>query len=400
MAGVLHCDDTRHMRNALTAMGIEVEEAGPTSLTVRGGVSRLRAPEKELFIGNSGTSVRFLTALAALVPGKVTFVGDEHMAKRPIADLVGALQQMGVPVECATGCPPLTVDGGAGLPGGKVTMNGTKSSQYFSALMLSGGHGKAPMDIQVDGTLVSLPYVKMTMQMVSDFGGSVTHNEEQNSFTVHPVALAAGSEPAADLTYTIEPDASSASYPFAFAAATGSTITVPNLTGASIQGDYGFVAVLKDAGCTVSVSDNSTTVTGPALAAGASLSGIEVDMHHISDTVMSLAAIAPLCSGPVLIKNVANIRIKETDRLEATVNELRRLGQDVEHGDDWIKILPGKPVTPADVQCYADHRMAMAFAILGMARPGVTITDPACTAKTYPEFWKDLAAIAKPNTAA
>jgi len=382
--GVLHSDDTRHMRNALSEMGIDIEDTSPTSLRIKGGMSRLKAPSSAIFIGNSGTSVRFLAAFAALVDGDVTFFGDEHMAKRPIKDLVDALEQMGVDVDCPSGCPPITIKG-HGLPGGKLSMSGTKSSQYFSALMLSGSHARKDIHIQVKGTLVSLPYVKMTIKMVEEFGGKVTHDEMNNSFVIKSIKKHTGP---AVMTFDIEPDASSASYPFAFAAATGCAVTVPRLTSSSLQGDYGFVSVLAKLGCTVKEDADGTTVIGPSKSKR--LSGIEIDMFHISDTVMTLAAIAPLCSKPVLIKNIANIRIKETDRLEATVTELKRLGQKVEFGDDWLKIIPGESLVPAEIQCYADHRMAMSFAILGLVVPGITITDPACTSKTYPGFWKDL----------
>jgi 3-phosphoshikimate 1-carboxyvinyltransferase len=172
LKGVLHSDDSRHMRNALVAMGIAIEEVGPTSLKVIGGIQRLRVPEKELFIGNSGTSVRFLCAFCCLVPGDVTMVGDEHMAKRPLGDLKGALEQMGVEVECPTGCPPVTIKG-TGLPGGKVSMPGNKSSQYFSALMLSGGFAQEDIAIQVEGTLVSLPYVQSTFPLAAPFPGPI-----------------------------------------------------------------------------------------------------------------------------------------------------------------------------------------------------------------------------------
>lgn len=395
LRGCLHSDDTKHMRNALVAMGIEIEVDG-TTLKVHGGVSKLRAPSSDVFIGNSGTSVRFLTGLAALVPGDVTFVGDKYMAVRPLGDLVSALRQLGVEVDCPTGCPPLTVHGKGGLEGGRVTMNGSKSSQYFSALMLMGSYAKGPMEIQVEGTLVSLPYVKMTMQMVEDFGGRIEHHEESNSFTVHVRAEPEAADEEADKeatrekVYVVEPDASTASYPFALAAATGSKIEVPAINEKSIQGDFGFVRVLEKMGCKVTTSEDGTIVEGPPKG---ELQGVDMDMHHISDTVMSLAAIAPLCKGEVKITNVANIRIKETDRLEATVNELKRLGQDVESGDDWLIIKPGKPIQPASIDCYGDHRMAMSFGILGKAVPGVTITDPDCTAKTYPEFFKDLDAL-------
>jgi|EP01047_Picozoa_sp_COSAG01_P013097 3-phosphoshikimate 1-carboxyvinyltransferase len=385
--GVLHSDDTRHMTNALRKMGVEIEVQGPTTVVVRGGRSRLRAPPagESLFIGNSGTTVRFLAAFAALVPGTVTFTGDEHMAKRPISDLVDALTALGVEVECASGCPPLTVHG-RGFPAGSVAIPGTKSSQYFSALLLSAGLAAGPVSISVVGELVSRPYVRMTIQMVQDFGGQIEETSE-GGFRVQPVP--GGSYACQGGVCEIEPDASSASYPFAVAAATRSTIRVPSLNARSLQGDYAFVDILAQMGCGVTKHADWTEVSGPPQ--GQPLKGLDVDMHHISDTVMTLAALAPLCAGPTTIRNVANIRIKETDRLVAIVNELRRLGQGVEHGEDWLTITPKLPVRPAEVECYADHRIAMAFAVLGTAVPGVTITDPGCTAKTYPAFFADLA---------
>jgi 3-phosphoshikimate 1-carboxyvinyltransferase len=186
------------------------------------------------------------------------------------------------------------------------------------------------------------------------------------------------------LDYYIEPDASSASYAFATAAVTGLSVLVPGLGTSALQGDYGFVDLLEQAGARVERSQNETRVTGTG-----PLRGLDVDMHHISDTVMTLAAIAPLAQGPTRIRNVANIRIKETDRLLATVNELRRLGQEVTHGEDWLHIEP-RPVTPAIVRSYSDHRMAMSFAVLGLMRPGVSIEDPSCVAKTYPGYWDAL----------
>lgn len=385
LEGVLHSDDTRHMRSALEAMGIGIQDAGPETLVVQGGRHRLRAPERELFIGNSGTTVRFLAALACLVPGEVVLVGDEHMAKRPIADLVDGLRQLGADVECATGCPPLRIRGGR-LKGGTLTMRGDRSSQYFSAVMMAGPLAESAIDLRIAGELVSRPYVEITRRMVADFGGRI--DEAAGGFTVHP---SSGYRPHG---YRIEPDASSASYPFALAAAAGGAITVPGLGEGALQGDYRFVELLEQAGARVSKQADATTVRSDGR-----LRGIDVDMHHISDTVMTLAAIAPLFDGPTTIRNVANIRIKETDRLAATVAELRRLGQEVTHGDDWLRIEP-RPLTPALVHSYSDHRMAMSFAILGLCRPGITIENPACVAKTYPTFWEDVARCSRAGGAA
>lgn len=380
LRGVLHSDDTRHMREALSEMGIEITDIDATTLEVKGGRSRLRAPAKDIFIGNSGTTVRFLTAFAALVPGKVTLVGDEHMQKRPVMDLVEGLRQLGVRIECETGCPPLTIHGGK-LPGGKVTMPGNKSSQYFSALLMAAQCAESDLTVEATGDLVSRPYIDITLSMMRDFGAQVSGDAAgrgESSFTIPARGAYLARE------YVIEPDASSASYAFATAAATGVPVHVPSLAVGALQGDYQFTELLKQIGCDVEVLSDETRIKRAR-----PLSAIDVDMFHISDTVMTLAALAPLCKGKTTIRNVYNIRIKETDRLLATVNELRRLGQKVESGEDWLSIEPA-PLTPDVVRSYSDHRMAMSFAILGLARPGVQIETPSCVAKTYPTFWDDL----------
>ncbi len=376
LEGVLHSDDTRHMRTALSALGIPITEAGPTTLVVQGGRGRLTAPKEPLFVGNSGTTVRFLTALACLVPGSVTLVGDEAMARRPIQDLVDGLRQLGVQVDCATGCPPITVHGGR-LAGGTLSMRGDRSSQYFSALLMAASLAEAEVTVDIAGTLVSRPYVDITRRMIADFGGNVDSTERGFRIAPRPSYVAR--------SYRIEPDASSASYPFALAAVSGGRVTVPGLGLHALQGDYAFLDVLARVGAKVEKRETESTVTGTA-----SLSGLSVDMYDISDTVMTLAAIAPRLNGRTRIFNVANIRIKETDRLLATVNELRRLGQNVSHGEDWLEVEPAQ-VSSAVVECYADHRMAMSFAVLGAVAGGVQIEDPACVAKTYPGFWQDLA---------
>ncbi len=378
LTGALESDDTRHMRAALTRMGIEIADAPGGTLVVRGGRARLHAPDGPLFVGNSGTTVRFLAAIAALVDGEVTLVGDNAMAKRPIHVLVDGLRALGADVTCPTGCPPLTIRGGR-LRGGRVRMRGDQSSQYFSALLMAAGFADADLEVEIEGSLVSRPYVDITRRMIADFGGDVA--ETPAGFHVRAGRTLRGRG------YAIEPDASSASYPFALAAALGGAVLVPGLGRDAQQGDYAFTTILEQAGAIVTRGETFTRVERLG-----ALRGVDVDMHHISDTVMTLAAIAPLASGATRIRNVANIRIKETDRLAATVIELRRLGQQVTHGADWLAIEPA-PVTPAMVHCYDDHRIAMSFAILGAAAGGVTIEDPACVSKTYPGFFRDLAAI-------
>ena len=305
LTGALESDDTRHMRAALTRLGIDIEDVGPDTLIVRGGRARLHAPDGPLFVGNSGTTVRFLAAVAALVDGDVTLVGDDAMAKRPIQVLVDALRALGVDVTCATGCPPLTIRGGR-LRGGRVRMRGDQSSQYFSALLMAAGFADADLDVDIEGSLVSRPYVDITRRMIADFGGDVA--ETPAGFHVRTGRALRG------LAYAIEPDASSASYPFALAAALGGAVVVPGLGRDAQQGDYAFTTILEQAGALVTRGETSTRVERLG-----ALRGVDVDMHHISDTVMTLAAIAPLAMGSTRIRNVANIRIKETDRLAATV---------------------------------------------------------------------------------
>ncbi len=380
LSGVLRSDDTRHMRVALEALGISITESDPTTWIVDGGRERLRVPSGPLFVGNSGTTVRFLAALAGHVPGPVTLVGDADMARRPIADLVLGLTALGLRVDCATGCPPLTVHGG-GMRGGRVRMRGDSSSQYFSALMMAAAVGEHETVLEVEGSLVSRPYVEISRRMIGAFGGRVddVSGADGTAFRIRTIAAYTAH------SYLVEPDASSASYAFAAAAITGGRITVPGLAASALQGDVAFTDLLEQAGARVERAADSTTITGTGRFAG-----LDVDMHDISDTVMTLAAAAVAADGATRIRNVANIRIKETDRLAATVAELRRLGQDVTHGDDWLRIEP-RAVTPAVVRSYRDHRMAMSFAVLGLVRAGVSIEDPGCVSKTYPRFWDDLA---------
>jgi len=378
LENVLTSDDTEHMRNGLGQLGIGISDGAPGQVIVQGGRSRLRPSPTPLYVGNSGTTVRFLTALASLVPGTTTLVGDAAMALRPLADLVDGLRQLGVAIDCATGAPPVTVHGGR-LPGGRIAMRGDRSSQYFSALLLVAGYAEADLHIDVVGTLVSRPYVEMTARMVRDFGGHI--DSSATGFLIHRTAAYRAR------SYWVEPDASSASYPFALAAAGGHRLVVPRLDASSLQGDYHLVDMLERMGAVVEREATFTAVSGPG---AGRLRGLEADFADISDTVMTVAAIAPLCTTPVVLTGIGNIRIKETDRLLATVTELTRLGCTVSSGADWLRIEPGPP-RAATVHCY--HRMAMSFAVLGAIQGGVTIEDPRCTAKTYPGFWDDLGSL-------
>ncbi len=372
--GALESDDTLHMKRALAALGIDIQSDGD-ALVVRGGVSRLRAAAEPIFVGNSGTTVRFLSALACLVPGDTTLYGDAAMQRRPIQVLVDGLRQLGVRVECASGCPPLTIRGGA-LAGGRLRMQGEQSSQYFSAVLMAAGLASGDVELEIEGELVSRPYVEITRRMIEDFGGRVELT--QRGFLVRARGYRGRS-------YAVEPDASAASYPFALAAASGGRVEVPGLGPGALQGDYAFVELMAALGAEVEKRPSATIVRGTG-----TLRALDVDMRDISDTVMTLAALAPLCSGSTHIRNIANIRIKETDRLAATAAELERLGQAVTTGADWLRVEP-RALRPALVRTYHDHRMAMSFSVLGAISGGVQIEDPSCVAKTYPGFFQDLA---------
>ena len=385
----LFSDDTRYMAAALRALGIEVREDESTrTFWVSGAGGAIPASAAELFVGNSGTTARFLTAMLALGHGDYLVDGLEPMRRRPIEPLLDALRQLGVDARSThgTGCPPLRVRS-AGFAGGSARLSGTESSQYLSALLMVGPLSRNGLEIEIVGDLVSKPYVQLTFASMAAFCATGSH-ENFRRFQVPGGQRYVGTD------YVVEPDASAASYFFALAAATGGRIRVDHLGAGSRQGDLGFVDVLEQMGCTVARASEYTEVWGPHR-----LRGVEVDMQGISDTAQTLAAIAPLADGPTVIRGVAHIRHKETDRIAALTAELLRLGIDVEELPDGLIVRPG-PIRPATVQTYDDHRMAMSFAVLGCAAPGVTIANPDCVAKTFPDFFASLARATRPDSPA
>ncbi len=378
----LFSDDTHYMAASLRDLGIAIQADEATrSFTVEGTGGKIPSSNAELFTGNSGTTARFLTAFLALGHGEFIVDGNERMRERPINPLIDALRQLGVDAESirGTGCPPVRVRAN-GLPGGRVRLPGDRSSQYFSALLMIGPVSEQGIVIDVEGDLVSKPYIDLTADSMRAFGATMT-NDSYRRFIVP------GGQRYHALDYQVEPDASAASYFFALAAVTGGRVRVRNLGANSAQGDARFVDVLEQMGCAVTRGETFIEVHGPA-----SLRGIDVDMNGISDTVQTLAAIAPLATGPVVIRNVGHIRHKETDRIAALVTELRRLGVDVYECPDGLVVRPSK-VQPGHVQTYDDHRMAMSFAILGCVVPGIVIENPACVAKTFPDFFDRLGSV-------
>jgi len=314
------------------------------------------------------------------------------MRERPIEDLLKALRQLGADVQSETqnGCPPVVAHAD-GLPGGRATVRGNISSQFLSGLLMVAPTAADRVRLQVVGELVSQPYVRMTLAVMSAFGVAVEYEDTFSLIFTSQERLGRFVIPAGQTyratRYEIEPDASAASYFFAAAAVTGGQVTVEGLTRESLQGDVAFCNCLEQMGCDVRFDPSSITVTGGPLR------GIDVDMNAISDTVQTLSAVALFADGPTTITGVAHVRHKETDRIHALVTELRKLGAEVAERPDGLDIVPGK-LRPARIETYDDHRMAMSLAVVGLVSPGVVILDPGCTAKTYPRFFDDLAELA------
>ena len=384
LSGALYSDDTRYMAAALNDLGIGVEadEAG-ARFRVRGGGGTFPATRADLFVGNSGTTMRFLTAALPLGRGTYRIDGIPRMRQRPIAPLLNALNALDADAtsEEGSGCPPVRVRAD-GLRGGEVEMSGEQSSQYFSALLMAAPYAREGVTITVAGDLVSKPYMPLTAAVMAAFGVEAELDTAAwRTFRVAPGQRYRGRN------YRIEPDASNASYFFAAAAVTGGRARVNGLGTASTQGDLKFVDVLRAMGAEVEVAADYVEVRGPA---GGALRGVDLDLNAISDTAQTLAAIAPFADGPTTIRGIAHTRLKETDRVAAIATELRRLGQRVEERPDGLTIHPA-PITPADITTYDDHRMAMSFAITGLRAPGVRILVPGCVAKTFPGFFSGLA---------
>ncbi len=383
LRGALDSEDTRVMITGLQALGITIEarDDGET-IIVQGCGGCPPANSADIFVENSGTTIRFLTALVTLAEGCFTLDGIARMRERPIGELALALEQLGAKVTC-TGenhCPPVRIEAN-GLSGGTVHIRGNLSSQYLSGLLMAAPCAKAAVNIEVEGTLVSVPYVTMTQSVMRSFGVESQASPDYDEISVPHTGSYRG------CNYFIEPDASAASYFWAAAAVTAGEVTVSGLSRDSLQGDVAFVQCLKQMGCQVEFAGDGVTVKG------GSLRGIDVDMNAISDTVQTLAVVALSAQGTTRIRNVAHIRHKETDRIAAVATELRKLGAEVFEHSDGLEITPGS-FSPAEIDTYNDHRMAMSFAIAGLTHTGVVIKDPGCTVKTYPKYFEDLKAAA------
>ncbi len=377
LTGAAQGDDAGYMMEGLRALGAELARDGDT-VTVK--VRRLAAPDTPLYLGNSGTAMRFLAAACAAVPGKAVLDGNPRMRKRPIEDLAAALRQWQVEVTTTGGYPPVTVNS-SGSFGGTTRIRGSASSQYLSGLLMAAAQAGREAIILVEGGLVSKPYVDLTLAMMAERGVQA-ENENYAAFRVP------SGQRYAPGAYVIEADASGASYFFAAAAIAGGRVRVRNLSTASHQGDARFPWVLERMGCTVTSGPDWIEVSS-----GGRLQGLEFDLNAMPDMAQTLAVTALFAEGPTTIRNVANLRIKECDRIDALTRELRKLGAEVTQFEDGLRIVPGK-FRAAAIDTYDDHRMAMSFALAGLRNPGVAINDPACVSKTFPDFFERFDALA------
>ena len=379
LTGALFSDDTRYMSASLRKLGVKIDaDKKQARFDIHGNGGDIPVSSADLYIGNSGTTSRSLTAYVSLGHGKFIIDGDEPMRHgRPIADLLDALKQIGVSArtQFENGHLPVIIEAD-GLKGGKTRLDVSKSSQFLTALLLIAPYAKNGMEIEVVGDR-TMPYIDITRSVMAAFGVQVI-SEDYKYFRIER------GQQYQPRVYSVEPDASNASYFFAAAALTGGRVTVQHLNLDSAQGDLQFVHILEQMGCQTTVSNTSITVTGPH-----QLKGIDVDMRTISDTALTLAAMAPFADSKVVIRNIEHTRWQETDRIHAMVTELRKLGVPVIEHQDGLEISPA-PITPAAIDTYEDHRMAMAFSLLGLKTNGIRINDPECVSKTFPNYFEVL----------
>ena len=385
LTGALFSDDTRYMYEALRQLGVAIAaNEDRCSFEIIGNGGKISVSRANLYVGNSGTTTRSLVSYVGLGKGEFVIDGDEPMRRsRPISDLLDSLRQIGVDARSQynNDCLPVIVCANR-LQGGYARLNANKSSQFLTSLMLVAPYAIDGLTIEIVDKLKK-PYIDITMSVMEAFGVQVI-NKDYRQFRI-PVG-----QQYKPREYAIEPDASSASYFFAAAALTGGRVRVKNLTTDSTQGDIRFVDVLEKMGCHVNRHSAGIEVMGPK-----QLKGIDVDMNAISDTALTLAAIAPFASDRVVIRNIEHTRWQETDRIHAMVTELRKLGVDVVEHQDGVEIQPSK-IEPAEIDTYNDHRVAMSFSLIGLKAPGIRIKNPDCVSKTFPTFFDVLASLTQP----
>ncbi|MCH8897038.1 MAG: 3-phosphoshikimate 1-carboxyvinyltransferase [Chloroflexi bacterium] len=382
---LLDSDDTRHLITALRQLGVNLTLSQDKSrCQVQGMGGPLPATHGELYLGNSGTGSRPLCAILCLGKGEFTVTGEPRLWERPIKDLVDALAQIGARIEYlkSEGYPPVRIHAD-GLIGGKVSIRGNISSQYLTALLLAAPLAQQDTLIEVEGELVSQPYIDITLDVIRRFGGVVEHSGYQ-SFRVP--GKQRYQSPGKAL---VEGDASSATYFLAAAAIKGGTVRVNGVGSDSVQGDVELASVLEQMGAVVKRGADWIEVSR------GDLHGVDLDLNRIPDAAMTVATTALFAKGKTTIRNVHNWRVKETDRLAAMAAELRKVGAEVIEGSDYLEITPPERIKAATIDTYNDHRMAMSFSLAALGDSEIIINDPACVSKTFPDYFEQLAAISK-----
>ncbi|MCT6590071.1 MULTISPECIES: 3-phosphoshikimate 1-carboxyvinyltransferase [Pantoea] len=383
LTNLLDSDDVKHMLNALQALGVSYTlSADRTVCEVVGNGGPLRAEQPlELFLGNAGTAMRPLAAALCLGEQSVVLTGEPRMKERPIGHLVDALRQGGARIDYLeqTDYPPLRLNGG--FTGGEVSVDGSVSSQFLTALLMTAPLAQNDTTITIKGELVSKPYIDITLHLMRCFGVDVDNQHYQRFVVKGQQQYQSPGD------YLVEGDASSASYFLAAAAIRGGTVRVTGIGRNSVQGDIRFADVLEKMGAVIEWGDDYIACTRGALNA------IDMDMNHIPDAAMTIATTALFAEGTTLMRNIYNWRVKETDRLAAMATELRKVGAEVEEGHDFIRVTPPAQLQHADIGTYNDHRMAMCFSLVALSDTPVTILDPGCTAKTFPDYFQQLAKI-------
>ena len=384
ITNLLESDDTRHMLNALKQLGIEYTLSDDkTECIVLGNAGPINSESfEELFLGNAGTAMRPLCAALCLGKGSYLLTGEPRMKERPIGHLVDSLRQSGAHINYieTEGYPPLQIEAN-GLSGRGVEIEGAISSQFLTALLLASPMAKEDMTISIIGELVSKPYIDITLHIMKEFGVDVI-NDNYEKFSIK----GAQTYKAVD-SFMVEGDASSASYFLAAAAIKGGTVKVTGIGKNSIQGDVAFADVLEKMGAKVEWGDDFVSVTK------GELNAVDMDFNHIPDAAMTIATTALFAKGTTTLRNIYNWRVKETDRLFAMATELRKVGAEVEEGEDYLKITPPQQLKHAAIDTYDDHRMAMCFSLLALDPVSVTINEPECTAKTFPTYFDVLESI-------
>lgn len=386
LTNLLDSDDVRHMLNALSALGINYTlSADRTRCDITSNGGALRAPGAlELFLGNAGTAMRPLAAALCLGQNEIVLTGEPRMKERPIGHLVDSLRQGGANIDYLEqeNYPPLRLRGG--FIGGEIEVDGSVSSQFLTALLMTAPLAPEDTTIRVKGELVSKPYIDITLNLMKSFGVEIANHHYQQ------FVVKGGQQYHSPGRYLVEGDASSASYFLAAGAIKGGTVKVTGIGRKSMQGDIRFADVLEKMGATITWGDDFIACTRGELHA------IDMDMNHIPDAAMTIATTALFAKGTTTLRNIYNWRVKETDRLFAMATELRKVGAEVEEGHDYIRITPPAKLQHADIGTYNDHRMAMCFSLVALSDTPVTILDPKCTAKTFPDYFEQLARMSTP----